>query len=245
MRQDDEDTAEADFRYDGDDLDVLALMPRYHRWIVRFFRPYLGGRMVEYGPGMGSISTKLVRFAEQLTLVEPASNLADHLRRRFAGDSRVDVVEALLERHIATVPPASLDAVVMVNVLEHVEHDLAAITATVQALKPGGHLLIFVPAMPALMSRLDVMHGHFRRYSREPLRQLVEQAGLEIQLLHYVDVIGVLPWWLLNTKLGITTFSPTMIRIYNLLLLPLTRFLERLVEPPFGKNLVLVARRNG
>jgi SAM-dependent methyltransferase len=229
--------------YEGADLDVLGLMHRYYEWIVRFFRPYLRGHIVEYGAGAGSISKRLLPFAERLELVEPAANLAERLRARFAGDPRVTVHPALLEQYVEALPAASLDAQVLVNVLEHVRDDDHALAALFRSTAPGGHLLLFVPALRLLMSELDRQHGHFRRYHRDELADQVRRAGFEVVEARYVDMIGVLPWLLFNTLMGQTEFKPRMIRFYDRFIHPLTEALEKILPTPFGKNVVVLARR--
>lgn len=83
-----------DFSYEGRDLEVLADMPNYYDWIIETFAPYLRGEVVEYGAGCGTISERLVPFANRLSLVEPSANLTHRLRERF-GKAANPAVEAL------------------------------------------------------------------------------------------------------------------------------------------------------
>jgi len=64
-------------------------------------------------------------------------------------------------------------------VLEHIEDDVAALTAVVDALEPGGELAVLVPAHPFLFGRLGANFGHFRRYTRPQVCALIEGAGAE------------------------------------------------------------------
>ncbi|MGE5505870.1 MAG: methyltransferase domain-containing protein [Actinomycetota bacterium] len=229
--------------YEGSDLEVLGQMRRYYDWIVRFFRPHLGGHVIEYGAGAGSISERLLPFADRLDLVEPAANLAELLRARFADEPRITVQHALLEQYVDGLPPASVDAQVLVNVLEHVRDDDHALAGLFRATAPGGHLLLFVPALRALMSELDRQHGHFRRYHRDELAAQVRRAGFEVVDARYVDMIGVVPWLVFNTWMGQTEFKPRMIRFYDRFVHPVTEMIESVLPTPFGKNVVVLARR--
>ena len=132
----------------------------------------------------------------------------------------------------------------LVNVLEHIEDDQEALCQLMNALRPGGHLLIFVPALQFLMSKFDRSIGHFRRYHRPDLVSKVEEAGGAIRLCRYFDVLGVLPWFVFNTFLQSTTFNPTLVGINDRYAVPLTRGLESAVGAPFGKNLILVASKS-
>jgi SAM-dependent methyltransferase len=131
----------------------------------------------------------------------------------------------------------------MVNVLEHIEDDGAALTGIRAVLRPGGRLLIFVPAMSWLMSDFDRLVGHFRRYHKRPLVELIKGAGFEVQSARYCDILGVLPWLVLNRFLGSTSLNPTLAQIYDRVGTPVTRALELLFTPPLGKNVILVARK--
>ena len=79
------------------------------------------------------------------------------------------------------------DLIVLLDVLEHVEPDAESLRSLSTLLKPGGLLLMTVPAFPFLWSGHDVRHHHFRRYRRAGLRQLLEQAGLRIRRLSYYN----------------------------------------------------------
>src|SRR5262245_10114549 len=153
------------FSYSGTELTALAGAHNYYRWILRRFAPYLGRFLVEVGAGVGTFSRLLLDESRprRLMLVEPADNLAPLLRSRFDGDSRVEVVHGYLE----DVPPDVVaDAIVAVNVLEHVADERAFLDAAARALAPEGSLLLLVPAGPWLFGALDEEFGHFRRYTR-------------------------------------------------------------------------------
>src|SRR3990172_5931740 len=112
-------------------------------------------------------------------------------------------------------------------------------------LKPGGRLLIFVPALPALYGSLDRVFGHCRRYTKSSLERLVAGAGFGVVRLCYFDILGVLPWWIVGRLARSRTISPAMVGLYDRIAVPIGRALETVVPPPFGKNLVLIAQKNG
>jgi SAM-dependent methyltransferase len=230
--------------FPGDVLEDLGDMPNYNGWIVDHFTPWLGGRAVEIGAGLGTISERMRPGVDRLDLVEPSPDLARRLVEKFAGDPDLEVFDQTLETWMAKGTPETYDSIVMVNVLEHIEDDFAAARGLYDALKVGGALMIFVPALPFLYSNLDKIYGHYRRYTKPTLRDCVSAAGFEIEKLHYVDVAGVLPWWLLNTILGKTSFHGSSLQVYDKCVVPVTRICESVLHPPFGKNLILVARKN-
>ncbi len=228
--------------YEGRDLEALADMPNYYAWIMSWFRPYVRGRVVEYGAGTGTFSRYLRPLAQSLTLVEPSINLHAALRERFVDDASVEIRAMTLEEHVSQTAPGAVDTVVLVNVLEHIEHDTWALSELSRVVAPGGYILIFVPALSFLMSKLDTMLGHFRRYHRAELEDRLAGAGIEILACRYFDLPGVVPWYILNKLLGSSSFNPTLVKLYDRVVVPIARGTEVIIPPPLGKNLVAIGR---
>lgn len=229
--------------FPGEVLEDLGDMPNYNGWIVDHFTPWLRGRAVEIGAGLGTISERLRPGVDRLDLVEPSPDLACRLSKKFSADPGIAVVDQTLEVWMAEGQSGVYDSIVMVNVLEHIEDDFAAARGLYDVLKVGGALCIFVPALPFLFSKLDKIYGHYRRYTKPTLRDCISSAGFEIEKLHYVDVAGVLPWWLLNTVMGKMSFHAPSLQVYDKVVVPITKTCESVLRPPFGKNLILIARK--
>jgi SAM-dependent methyltransferase len=231
------------FSYEGKDLAVLADMPNYYAWIMSILSQYIQGRVIEYGSGTGTFTERLLPYATSLIAVEPSSNLLPALRARFNSSMAVEIFNEPLESHVVRQDDNSCDTIVMINVLEHIEDDRAALQNLVRILRPGGQLLVFVPALRLLMSKLDYIHGHFRRYHKADLEAKVKAADAVIAYCRYFDVFGAVPWFILNTILGSTRFNPTLVRVNDRYVIPMSRTIERMIRPPLGKNLILVARK--
>jgi ubiquinone/menaquinone biosynthesis C-methylase UbiE len=229
--------------YEGADLEALATLKRYQSWIVDTFQPYLSGRTVEFGAGIGNISSRIREHVSTLDLIEPSPNLTALLQERFKDDDGVNIYKESLEERLPNTPDQLFQSVVLVNVLEHLEDDVAALDGFFRILKPDGHLLLFVPALKFLYSDLDAAVGHYRRYQKPELNKRVSDAGFTIMYSQYFDAIGVAPWWILNTVLGATGFNPLLVSIYDAVFAPLSQGLESLLPPLFGKNILLIAKR--
>jgi SAM-dependent methyltransferase len=236
-------TAPGNFSYSGEELDAMAGAVNYYRWIARRFAPYLGRRVVEVGAGIGTFAEHLLQAAPdaELTLVEPAENNFPHLRARFSGDPRVRTVQGYLEDAGAT---GSADAVVAVNVMEHVRDDGAFVAAAHGLLAPGGHALVFVPALPALYGTLDEAFEHFRRYTRAELEERLRGAGLTPLRVAYTNLPGVAAWWLTGRVLRRRTVRARDARVYDRWVIPWVRALERVWTPPLGQSLIAIARKD-
>jgi SAM-dependent methyltransferase len=225
------------------DLDGLADARRLGDWMFEQFGPLAGRAVVEVGPGVGTFTWRLLEAGvARLLLVESDPQLVAELRRRFGGDPRVTLVnEALPESPAMAEGAGSFEFVLCQNVLEHIEDDGAAVAAMAATLEPGGGLGILVPAHPRLYGALDRAFGHHRRYTRERLRRLVEQAGLEVQELYSFNLLGVFGWWAKKCQRS-ERLGPRSLRWYERAV-ALWRPVERRVRPPWGLSLIVLARR--
>jgi SAM-dependent methyltransferase len=227
----------------------MALATNYRRWIMEFFKPFLGKHILEVGAGAGSFSEMLLRERPQsLTILEPSDNLYPSLSRRLATldqNGIAKVKQATLSEAFGDDAPQipRPDTAVYINVLEHVEDDETELNTICSALLPGGRILIFVPAHQFLMSRMDREVGHFRRYSLKELQSKCASAGFRVTLARYFDVFGVLPWFVKYRLMKSTKLQPAEVRTYDRYIVPICRTLESFVTPPFGKNIILVAQR--
>jgi len=234
--------------YEGQDLDALVEMPRYQDWVLETFRSHLFGNVLEVGAGIGNIAAMYADSVDRLLLVEPAKNLQERLERRFADKAHVQVRCAFLDDlasgdRSSEPVAAAFDAVVLVNVLEHVQDDGAMLSSIFRLVRPGGTLLLFVPALQWLYGALDRRVGHHRRYSASGLNSILNRAGFRPEVMQYFDFLGMLPWLIAGRVLRQAKYSRIAALLYDRLVVPLARRIERWIPPPLGKNLICVARR--
>lgn len=223
-------------------LESLARMDNYYRWILQEFEPYLGKRVLEIGAGSGTFSSMLLtaQVVERLWLVEPDAGLAEELTARFAGETKVTVLRlAAEELTVELLTGLQLDAIVMVNVLEHIEDDLALLRRCANTMQPGGRLLTFSPASSLLYSEYDRLVGHFRRYAKEELRARFASANFRIVQIKYFNFIGFFAWLILVRLLRVTTFGDQKLRLFDALL-GKVQLLERRFPPPLGQSVIAI-----
>jgi SAM-dependent methyltransferase len=221
-------------------LDALDAAVNYHRWILARFRPYLGETVAEVGAGIGSVSRLLLDTPiKRLVAFEPSRNMFPLLADALRDNPRAAAVNDLFKPHLM---PDLADSVMYVNVLEHIEDDRSELAGAREALRLGGHLLVFVPALSWLFSDFDRKVGHYRRYTKGGLGQLAQDAGFEVVKLHYFDIAGILPWYVSFVLLKGRP-AKRNVALYDRLVVPPMRILEGVVPPPIGKNVLLVARK--
>lgn len=236
------DASNRPFVYSGTELNAMEEAQRYHRWILRYFQPYLGRRIMEIGAGAGTFASRLIESApeSEFFLFEPAANLFPLLRRRFEGDSRVQTYNDSVDARAASVAP---DTVVMVNVLEHVENDAECLRQIYALLPTDGHLLVFVPALPAIYGSLDRAFEHFRRYRKAELSTALAGAGFRTLHIRYFNLVGVAAWFLSGRILKHTTVPAGNVRFYDRWVVPPSSWMENWWEPPVGQSLLAVAHK--
>lgn len=228
--------------YPGRDLKVMGFARRYHAWIRDEFAPFVRGDVAEVGAGDGEFSRLLLELAPRsLTFFEPSTAMFARQPDKLGDDPRVRRENATFTARAAGLQ-AALDTLVYVNVLEHVEDDRGELALMHAALRPQGHLCLFVPALSWLMSDHDRAIGHFRRYGRRELREKVEAAGFTVRREFYFDSLGVLSWLICMRWLKLPLKAGS-VDLYDRVFVPVLRSLETRIRPPLGKNLLLVAQR--
>jgi SAM-dependent methyltransferase len=222
------------------EFEALAAARNYRRGILREFTPYLRGDVLEVGAGIGLVTAELrgMPAVRHLTAVEPDAGFCDRLRAEWpAGE--------VIHGTVAAVPAGrDYDAVVCVNVLEHIPDDSAELKAYRDRLAArGGHLCLFVPAGARLYAPLDRRFGHVRRYDAPELAAKLRAAGFEIVTLHHFNGLGYLLWWVEFSLLKRRRFARRKVWLFDHFVFPVLHFLEsRVCRPPRGQSLLAVAR---
>lgn len=201
-------------------------------------------RVLNAGCGSGELSCLLAAAGHQVVGIDPGAEYVELARQR-AGDRFPDsaFVVSSIEGYDG---PGKFDAVVSTDVLEHIEDDRTAFTKLVELTRPGGLLLIAVPAGQWLFGFHDEQLGHFRRYSKASLRKLVSST-CDVKKLRYfggslIPVCLAYSKWLRKpypvAKVGGGTSLVS--RVLNGMLAT-----ERRVPLPLGTSVLLCAERKG
>ena len=223
-------------QYSGVDiLEALESAHNYNDYLTRLIRGSAESTdLIDFGAGIGTFSKRLRTAGYNVTCVEP-----DPLQKRRLEEQGFDTLE-----NISGVVDNSASFVFSLNVFEHIQDDVVALREIRQKLKPGGTLLIYVPAFACLWTSLDEKLCHYRRYTKATLRRLVEQEGFVVEDARYADSLGFIATFvfrLLNKN--VSALTATSISFYDQWLFAPSRVLDRLFGRWFGKNVYVRCRK--
>jgi SAM-dependent methyltransferase len=221
----------------------MADVGAYNDWVYRRIRPYLGDRLLEVGSGIGNMSGYYAdrRLLVCLDLLPESLAL---VRAKLGNRPNLVTLEGdvCAEPTIAELASYAFDTAVMLNVLEHIEDDACALAAVHRLLAPGGRLVLLLPAEHYLYGTLDRALGHFRRYEPTEVLPLLDAAGFQLELMEYMNLPGILGWFLNGRVLRRRLLPRPQLALFNVLA-PLFEACERKVTPPRGQSLLVICRK--
>jgi glycosyltransferase involved in cell wall biosynthesis len=225
--------------------EILARLnraPRFTKWMADTIRPYVGDRVLEIGAGIGNLTGNLVPRTEYW-----ASDINPHYLERleklkptrpYLRVKRTDATEA------ETFPEKAFDTVVCLNVVEHLEDDVAALKNIRKSLEKDGRAIILVPNGPELYGTLDEVLGHYRRYTREQLLTACRNAGFTVEKILTFNRFSSPGWWFNGKILKKKTFGLGQIKLVNLMV-PILRPIDRFLPFPHLSWIVILQANPG
>jgi SAM-dependent methyltransferase len=163
------------YTYIGNELELFAKAQNWKQYFAKALRPFIRGRALEAGAGMGS--NTILLFNEHCTgwtWLEPDSAL-------FAQLQQSDAVRTLPCQEKSCIcgdtsyfaGKALFDTIIYIDVLEHIEADAAEMARAADLLRSGGKLIVLAPAHNYLFSPFDKAIGHYRRYDKRSTTALL------------------------------------------------------------------------
>ena len=215
--------------YGSEILARLNRAPRFTKWMADTIRPYVGDRVLEIGAGIGNLTANLVPRTEY-----HASDINPHYLDRL---ETLKQTRPYLQVHYTdasaaeTYPAEQFDTVICMNVVEHIENDVEALSNIRRSLDKNGRAIVLVPNGPRLFGSLDRVLGHYRRYTREQLVRACQDAGFTVEKVLKFNRLGTPGWWLNGRILKKETFGFWQIKVLNFLV-PFVRPIDRFLPFP-------------
>ncbi len=229
--------------YIGSELELFAGADHWKSYVAENVAPFLGRRVLEVGGGIGANIPYLRTSAvDEWTSVEPDATQADAIRTRIARGEIADC-RVICGTLGAIAADARFDAILYLDVLEHIADDAGELAQASHLLAPGGRLVVLAPAHQFLFSPFDKAIGHFRRYTPASLSAL-SPPGCQVVCSRMLDSAGFFAS--LANRLVLSAAMPTsrQIAFWDNVLVPASRLLDRLTLHRFGKTVVVAWRKN-
>lgn len=228
-------------------LERFAAATRFNRWLFDTIRPYCKGHVLEVGSGIGNISRLFLENNIQLTTSDLREAYCNYVLQQYgrnphlAGVASIDLAAPDFTQRYSHLLQ-QFDTVVALNVVEHIEDDKKAVQHCVELLKPGGHLIVLVPACQVLYNSFDKELGHFKRYAGRSLRALEKAAGLEVIHQQYFNAAGI-PGWFINGSLLRRRLIPRKQLMIFDKLIPVLKLADRISFHSIGLSTIAVGRK--
>lgn len=235
---------EQPFKYVGSELALFSKAKNWKGYFAERIVPYLGDRVLEVGAGLGG-TTKILCTGQhnRWVCLEPDSAFVEELEQQIQLGALPGCCEAM--EGILPSPqllPKSFDAILYIDVLEHIEQDGEELKKAVEYLAPGGNLIVLSPAHNWLFSPFDEALGHFRRYSRKTLAAL-NPPDVELKRLEYLDSVGLMAS--LANRMLLKQRMPTeeQIGFWDRSMVTVSRRLDPLLGFAVGKSIIAIWQR--
>jgi len=228
-------------RYIGEELDLFQHAQNWKRYYADMLRPYVNGRVLDAGCGMGVNAEYLLNEkVSSYTFLEPDGALLDQVLSHVTSAALKNA-----ERFHGTtsdIADRRFDTILYLDVIEHIEDSTSEVRRAYDLLEPGGHLLIVVPAFNFLFSPFDKAIGHYRRYDKVILK---DELPKELERVHtrYLDSLGML--MSLGNKLFLKQSEPTLKQVlfWDRHVVPLSKIADKVFFHGFGRSLLSISRK--
>jgi|GEM_PF-194276 len=221
----------------------VEFIDNYNQWMIKKFQPYLGTRLLEIGTGHGNFKKYFPSLLQYIS-VDINEEVVRRAKEKYPDDIFI-VADIAKDEFLIKLGGYKIDTILCTNVMEHIENDGKAIENLLSVLSTGGHLLLFVPAIPALYNDMDRLVGHYRRYTKRMMKTVIGEA-YEIPTLEYFNPIGGLGWWVNKFIKHDDIDSKNLnaqVKFFDRYVVPISKVLNPLSKRFFGQSLICVIKK--
>ena len=231
----------SEIEYIGTELELFAAARNWKRYLRDTIGPHLGGDVLEVGAGIGATTRALSSGREtSWTSLEPDPSLSAALRQAVAD---LPVAPRVVTGTLSDLPATDrFDAILYIDVLEHIENDREELLRATEHLAPGGAIVVLSPAFGVLFSEFDRAVGHFRRYTRDTLTAVFPPT-LRRRRLTYLDSVGFVASLANRALLKQSLPSARQIALWDSVMIPTSRWVDPMLGRWFGRSIIAVYER--
>ena len=220
-------------------LESMSQAQWYNQWTLKKFEQYLKGDILEVGCGIGNFTQELTRFGNVYAIDIDSEHIKD-TDKLLNGKGRVGFGDIEAGKYFFM--DQKFDSIVCINVLEHIKNDSKTISNIYSLLKPGGSLVLLVPAHQFLYGEIDKGIGHLRRYNKKSLVSLLKNKNLKIERTRVLNILGAIGWFISAKFFSEKFVDERKLKVFNLIA-PWVLPLEDLLEPPIGTSILVIAKK--
>jgi len=231
-----------DYRYQGGELLLFKHAVNWKNYLRRHIQEYLLGDVLEVGAGIGSTTRCLCDGRQRRWVcLEPDQRLAEDFRRSLTSEPLPMTVEIINGTLTELNSDQKFDALLYIDVLEHIEKDAEELKRAAYFLKPQGVIIVLVPAHNWLFTHFDRTIGHYRRYCKRSLRA-VAPNNLSEEKMDYLDSVGLFAS--LGNRLFLRRAMPNLrqISFWDSYLVRCSVWVDPLFRNAIGKSVLAVWR---
>lgn len=226
-------------KYQGSELELFSQAFRWKKYWSSMAAPFVRGSVLEVGAGLGGnrkfFSSPSISC---WTFLEPDSELCTHI---YCGQSDRKFVGSLPD-FVKSNSGDLFESILYVDVLEHIENDREELRLAYDLLSNGGFLVILAPAHSLLYSEFDRNIGHFRRYNRRQLLDVVP-SEMKCTSLFYLDSVGTLLSFSNRFLLRQAQPHESQVAFWDKYVVPTSRLLDRWISYTVGKSVLGVFQK--
>ncbi len=236
--------AELQDKYGFTTLDTISAAGNFNRWMYDAIAPHCKGEILEIGGGIGNISLQFLASGQKLTITELQEEYCEMIRLKLSGYDglkkvvRMDIADPEFPEKFAPLF-GRFDTVFALNVIEHIDERTRALSNCKKLLKPGGSIVILVPAFQSLFNQFDHSLGHYLRFTKTSLNQLLVESGFRVVNQRYFNFMGILGWWFTGSVLKREMIPEGQMSVYNRLV-PVFRIIDLFTRRWAGLSVISV-----
>jgi len=224
--------------YIGNELELFKHANNWKKYYAKFIKGYLKNDVLEVGAGIGETTHSLCDGAQNSWVcIEPDALLTQEIEIKKKNGYLPTFIEVITDTIDGLDANRKFDAILYIDVIEHIKNDAEELKKAANFLKPNGHLIILVPAHNYLFSEFDKSIGHYRRYNKEMLAKAVPKELQKVDL-RYLDSVGLFAS--LANKWFLKQDYPELkqIKFWDNYMIPVSKIIDAISFYSLGKTVV-------
>lgn len=226
-----------------ENLEAITEADKFNGWMYDSIKSHCSGKILEVGSGIGNISQFFIEDQANIHLSDIRENYLVALKERFPNTNqmKLDLVHPEFDKIYAN-HLDQYDSIFALNVVEHIKDDSLTMANIKKLLKPGGKVIVLVPAFQSLYNVLDKELYHYRRYVPKTLNHIFKVNDITILKTHYFNAMGIPAWFIAGKLAGDKTIKKGKMNFYNAMV-PIFKLLDYPMKKIAGLSVICIGQK--